>query len=239
MKLIENFPATAVAAVILLAPIGHDFASAEGYSRDSPEVAAPFRRSPKVVLFPESAQTLYLKQRYLTPSMAHQSPVSFRIEANERSPAELVQELRRLAGLTWMQIAEVFEVSSRAPFDWASGKPVAAKNHQRLGEIVATLRFVDRGSSEENRNLLLSDAEGGRTYLDLLRGGQVNLVKDLAGKGAGRPLLERQLTADAEKLNSRAHFGSEVLAAAEAGEVEPIPQNLPELRKAKARRRKA
>ena len=204
-----------------------------------PEIAAPFGRSQNVVLYSEDLHSLFLRDQFVVPSIAGMNTVSVTVKTVDQSPARLVQEFKRLSGLTWAQVASVFEVSARAPFDWASGKPVSAKNHERLGGAVAAIRFIDRGSAEENRNLLLSEAEVGRTYLDLFRAGEFNSAQALAGKGAGRPGFGQKLTADAVKFNAPRHFGENVETGLEGDESEILPVSKPKLRRAKARRTKA
>ena len=165
------------------------------------------------------------------------------VETNEtlenQKPAELVCELRRISGLTWAQIAEIFCVSARAPYLWASGNTVSAENHKRLGQVTTALRFVDRGSAEENRNLLLGSARPGQTYLDLLRNGEYGLVREIAGQGAGRSFFNAALTQDAEKFNAPTHWGKALEASSGIDETEILPLNQPKPRPAFPRRNKA
>lgn len=241
--LIGQLPAGAVAAAILFAPGLNGVSRLVADDEKTPKVAAPFSQIPNFRVFGSHVQALALRQEYLEGSTALNVPVSFSVEENVRSlkrtPAELVYELRRLSGLTWAQIAEVFEVSKRAPYHWASGETVSAENHERLGQVVAVLSFIDKGSVEENRNLLLGHARSGQTYLDLLRSSQYELVRDLAGEGPGRPSFEQGLTQDAEKLVARTHWGKAIEAASGTDETEILPVNQPKLRRAKARRNKA
>lgn len=241
--LIEQLPAGAVAAAIFLSPGIHGIGRLDAMDEAAPEVAAPFSHAPSFKVFGGDIQTFALRQEYLQGSTALNTPVSFSVEDNDKlenkSPAELVNELRRISGLTWAQVAEVFDVSARAPYHWASGKTVSAENHERLGQVVTALRFIDRGSAEENRSLLLDSALPGQTYLDLLRSGEYGLVRELAGKGAGRPFFEPALTQDAEKFNAPRHWGNAIEAASGTDETEVLPLNQPKLRRAKARRNKA
>lgn len=238
--MIGQLPAGAVAAAIFFAPGMH--VRLDVKDETAPEVAAPFSHMPSIRLFGNHVQALAHRQEYLEASTALNVPVSFSVEGKVQSqnqtPAELVNELRRVSGLTWAQVAEVFGVSKRAPYHWASGETVSAENHERLGQVMAVLRFIDKGSAEANRNLLLGHARLGQTYLDLLRSGEYELVRDLARKGAGRPSFERMLTQDAEKLRTPAHWGKAIEAASGVGETEIMPLNQPKLRRAKARRSK-
>lgn len=240
--LIERLSAGAASAAILFAPAVKGATRFDVMDETAPEVAAPFSHGQSFKVFERDIQALAMRQEYLEGSTALNIPVSFSFEDNNRiantAPAELVNELRRISGLTWAQIAEVFEVSARAPYHWASGKAVSAENHERLGQVVTALRFIDRGSSEENRNLLLGNAQPGQTFLDLLCGGEYELVRALAGKGLGRPTFGPALTQDAEKFSVPRHWGESIEASSRIDETEILPLSQPKLRRAKARRNK-
>lgn len=205
-----------------------------------PGIAAPFARTQNVVLYlPELRSVFLRKQLFESSSASAASTVSVTVQPVDQSPAELVQEFKRLSGLTWAQVASVFGVSSLPPFDWAFGKPVNAKNHEKLVSAVEVLRYIDRGASEDNRNLLLSEAVSGQTYLKLLKSAQFEIVRKIAGNGEGRPSFVQKLTAEASRFNAPRHFGANVEAAASGDESEILPVRKPELRRAKARRSKA
>lgn len=228
----------ALAAAMPLPHTTHTVEAHDVNPATQPGIAAPFTQTQNIVLYSPDLQSVFLRERYFESSSASASAVSVNVEFAEQSPAELVQEFKRLSGLTWAQVAQVFEVSSRAPFDWASGKPVNAKNHEKLTSAVAAIRFLDRGSSEDNRNLLLSEAVAGQTFLTLLQASQFEYVREIAGKGAGRPRFEQSLTAEASKFNAPRHFGANVESAVSGDESEILPVSKPKLRRAKARRTK-
>jgi hypothetical protein len=152
--------------------------------------------------------------------------------------AELVAELRRLTGLTWAQISQLFGVSKRAPFHWASGKNVSADHHQRLGKVVSLVRHADRGSAEENKKLLLSEAKDGQTFLDLLFTGQDEQFSELAGIGSGRKLLPGYPTPTAKRLQVSQHWGASAHLL-QSSDVVEVPVTKSTLRKTKLRRKKA
>lgn len=241
--LIGQLSAGAASAAILFAPAVNGATRFDVMDEVVPEVAAPFSRAQSLKVFEGDIQAFALRQEYLEGSTALNIPVSFSVEINDpatnTSPAELVHEFRRISGLTWSQIAKVFDVSARAPYHWASGKTVSAENHERLGQVVTGLRLIDRGSAEENRNLLLSSASAGQTYLDLLCSGEYELVRELAGKGAGRPSFGPALTQDAEKYNAPSHWGASIEASSRMDGTETLQISQPKLRRAQARRNKA
>ena len=240
--LTEQFPASAVATAILFFPGLHGVDQWDAMDETASEVAVPFVRASSVKLSFGDIQGLALRQAFLEGSTVLNPPVFVKVEINatveNQKPAELVYELRRISGLTWTQIAEIFGVSAHAPYLWASGSKVSAENHKRLGQVTTALRFIDRGSAEENRNLLLGSARPGQTYLDLLRSGECDLVQEIAGQGAGHPFFGAALTQDAEKFNAPTHWGNALEASIGIDETEILHLNQPKPRRGKARRSK-
>ena len=238
MTMVGHLPIAVAAAMPL--PFGPH--AVEGYNvaaLPQPEISAPFAPTQNITLYAGDLQSVSWRGQLFESSIAGAQKLSVTVQAVDKSTAGLVQEFKRVSGLTWEQFANAFEVSSRAAFDWASGKPVNAKNHEKLGLAVAALRFVDRGSAEENRNLLLSEAQVGQTYLDLFRTGEFEQIQELAGKGAGRPTFGQTLTAEATKFNAPHHFGRNVEVSIGSDDSEILPVSEPKLRRVKARRNKA
>lgn len=85
-----------------------------------------------------------------------------------RSEETALAELRRLSGLTFDQLARLFQTSRRAIHFWASGKPMAAANQEHLHRLLEVARRMDRGSSSQNREALLSSSGNGQIPFDLL-----------------------------------------------------------------------
>jgi hypothetical protein len=85
------------------------------------------------------------------------------------STAEAVLELRRLSGLTWEELAGVFDVSRRAVHHWASGNAMTAEHIQHLFTTLHLVRRLSHGSSADVRARLLARSATGETGLDLLR----------------------------------------------------------------------
>ena len=108
-------------------------------------------------------------------------------DAND--PASAIAEVRRLSGLTWEQLAEMFGVARRSLHFWASGKPLNPANEEQLRRILNTIRAIDRGSATTNRALLFEERQG-RIPFDLLSAGSYDEVVRLLGRGAGRRAVE-------------------------------------------------
>jgi transcriptional regulator with XRE-family HTH domain len=108
-----------------------------------------------------------------------------------------ISEVRRLSGLTWEQLAELFGVSRRTLHFWASGKPMNATNEERLHHLLGLLRAVDRGASDYTRAALLApDAEGVRPF-DLVAAGKLEVARGVLGLGDTRRLTLRPLSDEA------------------------------------------
>ncbi|NQY97270.1 MAG: hypothetical protein HRT82_08910 [Henriciella sp.] len=136
----------------------------------------------------------------------------------DRSGRELVQEIKRISGLNWAQVAQMVGVSARTIHNWNNGEKVAASNHQKLGRLASTIRYIDRGYGDANRRLLLGEGERGFTLHSMLINEQYDEAKSVAGKGAGRGIESRNLTSK-ELLNTQpAHFGHELSEAIESDE---------------------
>ncbi|MES1025427.1 helix-turn-helix transcriptional regulator [Gloeocapsa sp. BRSZ] len=102
--------------------------------------------------------------------------------ATEANRAAL-NELRKLSGLTWEQLAKLFNVSRRSLHFWASGQPLSRFNEENLNRLLGTIRYINRGSASINRKLLLSPSRDSRLFLDLLIAGEHEQVKQILGPG--------------------------------------------------------
>jgi len=106
-------------------------------------------------------------------------------EQDAQSTSSAIMELRRLSGLTWEQLASLFNVARRSLHFWASGKPVNAPNEERLRRVLAVVRKADRGFAAKNRAMLLEDRDGVVPF-DLLARGENETFIELVGTGPGR-----------------------------------------------------
>jgi transcriptional regulator with XRE-family HTH domain len=105
------------------------------------------------------------------------------VELPVKSTQQAVNELRKLSGLTWEQLASLFDVSRRSVHFWASGQPLTSTNEEKLNRILDVVEYISRGSASSNRSLLMSIADDGKSYLELLKEGEFDRVKHLLGAG--------------------------------------------------------
>ena len=123
---------------------------------------------------------------------------------DEREPEatrKAISDLRRLSGLTWEQLGQLFEVSRRSVHFWASGKALNSTNEERLMRVLDVIRDADRGSARATRAALL-DASDGTTPFDLLVAQRFEEARAALGQGPGRvapALAELSAAAKAER----------------------------------------
>jgi hypothetical protein len=124
-----------------------------------------------------------------------------------QSVAGYVHELRRLSGLTWQELSELFAVSRRTMHLWASGKAMTLEHEKRLHRICAVLRHIDRGESRVNRHALLHVGASQLSPFELLREGLYEKAKSLAGRGVVRPERRQKaaLSFDAQQERTPRH----------------------------------
>jgi transcriptional regulator with XRE-family HTH domain len=103
-----------------------------------------------------------------------------------------INELRKTSGLTWEQVAKLFNVSRRSIHFWASGQTLASDNEEKLNRLLGVIRYIDRGSASLNRKLLLNPNADGELPLDQLISGEYDKVRENLGRG--NPPKRPQLT---------------------------------------------
>ncbi len=121
-----------------------------------------------------------------------------------------IAELRRLGGLTWEQVAELFGVSRRSVHFWASGKPMTVEHDQKLCRILDVLRGAGRPADSMRAHLLASDER----VLQLLANGDYSAASVALGAGTsyGAP---RRTPLSPAAADARRPLAPEILAASE------------------------
>jgi transcriptional regulator with XRE-family HTH domain len=139
-------------------------------------------------------------ERHLGDVFARGSSANFDVLASVQrhdptmpQQVELVRELRQLSGLTWHHLADMVGVSAKTLHNWAAGKSIDEKNLRRVGEVISVLRFIDRGSADANRALLLNESVDGQAILDLVKAGEFAGVRQAIGRGQGRAVAAEPL----------------------------------------------
>lgn len=144
-------------------------------------------------------------------------------EQQRDATREAVSELRRISGLTWEQLGQLFAVSRRSVHFWASGKPLNAENETRLLQVLDIVRTADRGDARSTRSALL-DVHDGSSAFDLLVEERFDEARARLGVGGGggrpRPVLG-ELSAEAKA--ARAPLRPEELVEAQHDRVHRDP----------------
>ncbi len=106
-----------------------------------------------------------------------------------------LSEIKRLGGLTWDQVAELFGVSRRAVHFWASGQPLAADNEAHVHQLISVLRDA-RHPADALRARLLGVVDGA-TVLSMLRARRYDDARAALGRGDLPPRPTLRLSPEA------------------------------------------
>ncbi len=147
----------------------------------------------RILTAPRSTTTSkeILDQNLAAASEMTTSGIAIASTSSPEATQKALSELRRLSGLTWEQLAKLFNVSRRSLHFWASGQPLSRFNEEHLNRLLGTIRYVDRGSASLNRSLLLRPDSNGNPLFDLLVAGKYEEFKRIVGSNNAprRPLL--------------------------------------------------
>ncbi len=88
-----------------------------------------------------------------TPDRTHSNAVS-------ASPAQRIEEIRALTGLTIDQIGRLFGVSRRSVHNWISGNAMSTQHEERAAKILAIVQMLPGSTSAERRAALLDSSRG-------------------------------------------------------------------------------
>ena len=125
------------------------------------------------------------------PSYQQQSTWNANInESREEDTGHAVSELRRVSGLTWDQLGQLFGVSRRSIHFWASGKPLNAANEARLMRMLDVIHEAYRGDARSTRVALFQVTDGISPF-DLLTSERFKEARELLGKGVSRAAEHR------------------------------------------------
>ena len=82
-----------------------------------------------------------------------------------------IHEVRRLTGLTWDEIADLFQVTRRSAHYWANGGALSTEHALQLAAVQKIIKRVRPRPSKELRLVLLARTASGERLLELLRSG--------------------------------------------------------------------
>lgn len=111
-------------------------------------------------------------------------PAEFDIADNvvvPESDAALIKWIKDESGLTWDQVARVFDVSRRAVHLWANGNRISARNAEIVREFAALVRATGTQSPTATRAKLLAIGPDGLSVLDRFRRRQYDASAAITG----------------------------------------------------------
>ena len=120
-------------------------------------------------------------------SSEQEEPTSSPLGVTSRSLAEL----RRLSGLTWDQLGNLFGVSRRAVHFWASGEPMTAAHELHLHKALDVVRQSNRGSARSNRSALMT-VTSSRSPFELLKSREFDEALARLGRRPQTPRPKRR-----------------------------------------------
>ena len=210
-----------------------------GTSAGEPMQTQIARRPVAVTVFPALPETtstepisgwdLLLVSERTTSGLTQSSQPDVFTEATRST----LNELRKLSGLTWEQLARLFKVSRRSLHFWASGQPLSRLNEESLNRLLGTIRYINRGSASINRSVLLIPSSDGKLPFDLLVEGKHEEVKRLLGPGSAPQKTQLvPLSADAKAARMPAFKPEDLIDARQ----DPIHREVGRSRPARAAR---
>ncbi|MEO1406682.1 MAG: hypothetical protein AAFV54_09355 [Pseudomonadota bacterium] len=178
-------------------------------------------------------QSLYAEVVYSTSV-----PLAVHVDISvHRTPAQSVQAIRRLTGLPWSKIADVFDVSRRTIHNWASGADVAPENARRIVSVASAIQDIDRGTVAANAALLGHEFSNGLTGFELLRTQAYDAFRQSFAVGRHPRDTSNQPSHQKRPVNAPAHFGDETLSASDDVSQPILPLKKPKPVRVKVRPR--
>lgn len=187
-------------------------------SADSPMQKQHTQKRVGITVFPSPGETIS-NEPTLDWYLAHFLDVTTtgliipEVYAYTETPQAALSELRKLSGLTWEQLARLFNVSRRSLHFWASGQPMSRFNEESLHRLLSTLRYINRGSANTSRQILLSPCKNGQIPFDLLVAGRYEDVKNLLGYGNAPEQVQLAPIDDNERVLRKPQKPNELIDA--------------------------
>lgn len=160
------------------------------------------------------------------------SGITLPSSSSPETTQKALSELRKLSGLTWEQLAKLFNVSRRSLHFWASGQPLSRFNEEQLSRLLDTLQYIDRGSASLNRSLLLRADDNDNPLFDLLVAGKYEEFKQIVGVGNAPQKLQLGSLSEAAYAERMPQSPADLVGALQ----DPIHKDLGQARPARVAR---
>lgn len=135
-------------------------------------------------------------------SVAAETGTEATIEDASETTRRAISELRRIGGLTWAELGQLFGVSPQSTHSWASGGTLDVITEQHLFRVLDVVRVADRGDARSNRMALFAIADG-ETPFELLASQKFEEALAILGPGPGRRRPKLTALDDATKAERR------------------------------------
>ena len=122
------------------------------------------------------------------------------IVSTPKTIGETILEIRRLSGLTWEQLSELFGVSQRTLTHWTNGKPPSDKHERHIRKASYLMHRLYRGSQQTTRDYLLKNDDGESLFV-LLAEHQYDRIILQVHEVDTYSSLVRRTTQSEDKLN--------------------------------------
>ncbi|MEE4212771.1 MAG: hypothetical protein V2I43_26290 [Parvularcula sp.] len=114
-----------------------------------------------------------------TRNLHHHVPVE-RQAVEQVDAAHLVENIKRVSGLTLEEIAPLAGVSRRSLQHWLRGDPISARKENRLRDLSIAIDEIAAETEEPLRPVLMARAPNGLSAYDLLASGRFQTAKAVA-----------------------------------------------------------
>jgi len=115
---------------------------------------------------------------------------SLATEVSHARQTVALKELRHRTGLTWDQLAELFDVTRRSVHSWNNGNAMRPEHVQTLRRLVAFSRHVDRGLPSLTKAALFTPNDSGQIpFKALAKGDFAGAVVSMRSSSAKLPFL--------------------------------------------------
>ena len=155
-----------------------------------------------VILLVTAAEATVPTPPFPPASAAPETGTETTIEDASETTRRAISELRRIGGLTWAELGQLFGVSPQRTHSWASGGTPDAVTEQHLLRVLDVVRVADRGDARSNRMALFAIADG-ETPFELLASQKFEEARAILGPGPGRRRPKLTALDDATKAERR------------------------------------
>lgn len=128
----------------------------------------------------------------INTSHSGESITEFESVSELTSVTDTLQNIKNSTGLSWKKIAELFNVSRRAVYDWLEGKQMADENYSKLCGLDKALSRLRYTTSFQARTFLFFSTYGEQIPFELLKEERYEEFLKLTQSGAPQLTLQEE-----------------------------------------------